>query len=116
MKKTPATWLTVPDDALAIFGAVLVAIVLNFAVEYFTGFHTGTLQESAPIHYTRTTAEQATAAPVRPDRARSTMNAPWSLWNKSRTISSLLSITSSKTLHDPVLRGGDDVGVFLGIA
>ena len=69
MKKTPATWLTVPDDALAIFGAVLVAIVLNFAVEYFTGFHTGTLQESAPIHYTRTTAEQATAAPVRPDRA-----------------------------------------------
>ena len=70
MNKTGATLMKLQDEALGLLAAIVVAVVLTFAVEYLTGSDSGTLGRTAgPVHYTQTNLPQHTINPERRDRA-----------------------------------------------
>ena len=70
MKKKSGSWLTLPDDTLGLIAVILIAIGLNFALEYLTGIDSGMLGESmSPVHYTRTNVQQHSSGSEQRDRA-----------------------------------------------
>jgi hypothetical protein len=70
MNKRRDTLIKLQGEALGLLAAIVVAVVLTFAVEYLTGVDSGTLGESAgPVHYTRTNAPRDASDHERRDRA-----------------------------------------------